>query len=603
MGYINATSSGGLSFYSASTFSAASEVTALQLNATSTSAGSGAVENTNDWTGSPVTTTFAFAYDADYFIRDNGTATQCFNRDPLQADESVWRYGLYDATTGEQITRNSGFPIEYTDTGTSTTYSGYIGYYGLWMPVTVPSGATVEQISYDTDPPTKTSYTLLETGGKLTRYTTGTKTLAALNKITFWYFAPYDTTGSPITIPVAGTASLTSMTSGSQYELYWDNTAQKFFVSGEQGSTGNMEPLATAGFVTNADMVTANPWGLSGWSEMAGGQFGISGNDFDALTTPTTAIPTPSDIPVLTQTANIVYPDQFASITGGLTCINDCPTAASIGSDQYVNPGWTPVASSVFVTYTLDSASGNLIDPAASSVVSTATSGVFASGVMSGRLVTPADATAMIAAKDAASMCAGSCTSFTQGDVDFLPAGSSYYIWETGANSWNKIALLMNGTTPVAFDPPLQVSFVVPTGTTYGNYAGATLSLQYGGFGDLWGIPNECIDVTTNEPCDFAPGGTAQNNQRWTSKFSIPFDTTTGVVTTTTASYLVKPLDKEVRLKEVVSCAGVSLSVPASGSVTLPAAGDFSNPTTTVGAEPTFTTVPAPQVIHGVKQY
>lgn len=591
-GYINATTS-GLSFYSTYNHGPDSGSTALQLNASSSVAGSGAIHETHSWGGGG-TNDFLFAYNSGYFVRNDGGADVCFDRSPANADESVWRYGLYDSTTGARVTRNSGFPIEYTVAG--VTYNGYIGYHGLWTQGVGPaSGDTVNQVTYSQSGATKTPYTLLKTSGKLLKYTTANKTLADLNKVTFWYYAQNN----------VGAV----MTAGSQYELYWSTANGTFMISGKQGASYNMEPYAAPVSVANADMLAANPWGLFGWSQMMGGQFGIKGPEFALLTT------TPLVIKVVTQTQDVVYPSQYAAI-GGLTCINDCPTAALIAESNgagpsatpYTNQGWSPVAEAAFVSYTLNGTTGNLVDPASGAVFSTATTGINANGVRSGRLVTPANAAAMIAAKEASGVCgattAGACTPFgyNQGDIDFLPVGSSYYVWETGGQPWNQLAILMNGTNPVTFEAPLQVSFVVPAGAKYGSYQGATISLQYGGFGELWGIPNECIDVTTNAACDFTPTtGTAQNDMRWTSKFSIPFDTATGVVTDGNTIYYVKPLDKEIRLAKVNCALAGGLAAPAPGSVTLPVAGGWSDPTVTVGAKPSVTA--APQVIHGVKQY
>lgn len=605
-GFINATSS-GLAFYSSGSHGGGTETTALQLNATSTTAGSGAINDVNPWSG---TSNFTFAYNSSYFVRSDGTTSQCFDRSPLNADESVWRYGLYDVTTGAQITRNSGFPIEYTVGG--VTSNGYIGYHGLWAQGAGPAqGSTVYQVTYGTSGATKTPYTLLKTGGKLSKFTTVQKTLADLHKVTFWYFAQ-----NPI--PATGTAV---MTTSSQYELYWNDTAKQFMVSGKQGTSGNMEPYATPVPVANTDMVTANPWGLFGWSQMMGGQFGIKGTDFAALNGAT-----PSTIPVRAQMQDVVYPDQFAAINtaGGLKCINDCPTAALITASNanpptsttpFLYAGWTPTTT--FVSYTLDPATGNLLDTAPAQVVSTAITGTNANGVRSGRLVLPADATTIINAKNAA---CGTCNLFSQQDVDLLGMGSIYYEWDTGGNPWDQLAILMNGTTPVTFDPPLAVNFVVPTGTKYGNYAGATIGLEYGGFGELWGIPNTCIDVTTNAVCDFNNlPAYQQQNFRWASKFSIPFDAAAGVVKTAIAQgtvgtagyvaantqYLVKPLDKEIRLAHasLLTCTTAGLTLPTLSTITLPVAASFIDPTTSAGTKPTFATVPAPQVIHGVKQY
>jgi len=589
-GYINATSS-GLAYYSDGAEGGSTYSTALKLDAISSTAGSGVIRETNTWSGSPVTTTFAFAYDANYFIRDDGITSQCFDRSAANADESVWRYGLYNETTGERITRNSGFPIEYATGG--TTYNGYVGYYGLWMQgVTVPSGATVNKVTYTQSGATKTPYTLLKTGGKLMKYTTVAKTLADLNKVKFWYYAQQNV-GSV-------------MTAGSQYEIYWDNTATQFKVSGKQNSsTNNMEPIALTP-IENADMIAATPWGLNGWSQMLGGQFGIKGSDFASLS---------SSTPVLTQIQDIVYPSQYA-IIGNLSCINDCPTADLINGtgSAYANQGWSPVASANFVSYTLNGTTGNLTDPATAAVLSTATTGVNANGVRTGRMVTDADKTTLISRKNIA---CSNCDSFNQGDVDLLDVGSSYYVWETGSQAWNQLAILMDGATPVAFEAPLQLSFVVPTGAKYGSYQGATISVQYGGFGDLWGIPNECIDIATNAVCSFTGAVTPQNQQRWTSLFAIPFDAITGYVTASVAQsgvaegtrYLVKPLDMEIRLANITNdpnnnaCTNASLSAPAVNVGALPAANGFQDPQPRSGVRPVFATPPAPHVIQGIRQY
>lgn len=589
-GFINAPSTGGLSFYDGGTYGGQTYSTALQLNATSATEGSGIAQDINPWDGN---SNFYFAYNSTHFIRSDGVTSTCFDRDDAVADESVWRYGLYNATTGAQITRNSGFPIEY-DNGAGVISNGYIGYYGMWMPVTVPTGATVNQVTYSSSGATKTPYTLLKTGGKLNKFTTVLKTLADLHKVTFWYYAQQN----------VGAA----MTAGSQYELYWDNTTtpKQFYVSGAYNpTTNNMEPLTTPVALDNAAMAAATPWGLFGWSQMMGGQFGIKGSDFINLATNT------STTPVVTQIQDVVYPSDYAAIGGNgkLNCINDCPTAALITTSNtgtgsaYSNQGWTPVSTTL--PYTFDATTKNMEDATLADVISAATSGTNANGVRSGRLVTDTDMADIISAKSAF------CTTYSiipctynQGDVDLLPEGRSYYVWETGGNSWNQLAILMNGATPVAFEAPLQVNFTVPTGAKYGSYQGATISLQYGGFGDLWGIPNECIDITTNAACDFTPTtGTAQNNMRWTSKFSIPYDAN-GVVTSGSTTYWVKPLDKEVRLAKVL-CSATTLTAPAAGSVTLPnITTDWLDPTVagkTTGSAPTVTA--APQVIHGVKQY
>ena len=645
-GFINAASNGVLTFYSTNNRGSDSETTQLQLTASSTSTGSGVINEvaTRNYNGTPINLDFkfSFAYDANYFVRTtNATVagtpatqdTQCFDRRPAQAEESVWRYGLYDSN-GAQVNRKSGFPIEYTPVGSSVTSNGYIGYYGLWMPITVPSGSTVNKINYSNSAATKVPYTLYSTGGKLYKYTTVPKKLSQLNKVTFWYYAQNTITVSNIPGTVNSIGSMVGGTQNSQYELYWDETAQYFVVSGKINATShNMEPLAVPGFVTNANMVTGNNYGLFGWSQMLGGQFSINGTEFakigNLVTNPSTGIN------VVTQTQDLVYPSNFAAV-GSLTCINDCPTSGQITTSNnaataatpsyvtpYVNPGWTAVLAANLVTYPLNGATGNMQDPAPATtdVLNIATSGMNANGIRSGRLVDTAGLAAINVAKCGSTVSCPS-SSYNQGDVDV--AGGIYYVWETGVQPWNQTTYLMSqATTPVleVFDAPLQVSFVVPTGAKYGSYQGATISLQYGGFGDLWGIPNKCIDVSTNAACNFAQVALYQAlNFRWTPDFSIPCTTTAGgacdgtaglvtVATTqgtvaTGTQYYAKALDKEVRLRNATldapnPCTTAGLSAPTVSTLSL--ASSFADPSINVGAKPVVTT--APRVIHGVKQY
>ena len=43
---------------------------------------------------------------------------------------------------------------------------------------------------------------------------------------------------------------------------------------------------------------------------------------------------------------------------------------------------------------------------------------------------------------------------------------STFYIWETGENDWQKLSLLESGGTPVKFDPPMLVKYTHPTTST-----------------------------------------------------------------------------------------------------------------------------------------
>lgn len=660
IGYIDATRS-GLAFYTldykTGQYGEYYDEFALQLGAnSSTNSGSGIVikTNTNNASGAVNTSAIVFAHSPDYFYRDDGVnPAQCFNRADKYAEESVWRYGLYDATTGERLNHQSGFPIEYTDSS-NVTSSGYIGYWGLWMPVAVPSGATLSQISYDTYPPSKKNYTLLQAGGKLTKYSTNFKKLSDLHKLPIWYY-PYADVG-------------TAMLQYNSYMIYWDNTAQQFFVAQQyvtNPTTGSYDlvKLSPPVPVDNALLVAADAYtmGLSGWSEAIGGSFSIKYSDFSTLN----LAQDHSNIRVITQTQDVIYPKDYAAINaaGGLQCITDCPTVASISAyntaiaggnyntPQFAFPSYdatyAPILYSTLAntSYSLDPASGNMLEgapvggapSAGSPVIQTTTYGIY-----SGRLITGNDMAYIAAVKP----CPPGPACYSSSDVDLLAdnpniTSYSYYTWETSNNSWNQMGFLIdNTTTPattVKFYPPLPVSFTVPNTTKYGTAAGTTISLQYNDFGNLWGIPNKCVDMRTNGDCVYSAVITAPvapctsptydtacsttitpwDKQYWTAQYSIPFGAE-GIVTAeisqgdiTDAGYvakgsqfLVKALEKELRLSKVPVgiCTVLGLDQPISVTK-LPSADQWNDPTPNIGAKPVLSPVPAPRVIHGVKQY
>ena len=140
------------------------------------------------------------------------------------------------------------------------------------------------------------------------------------------------------------------------------------------------------------------------------------------------------------------------------------------------------------------------------------------------------------------------------------------------------------------------------------------MGLQYGDFGSLWGIPNKCVDFTTNTKCVF--GGTSPTDpthQRWTPDFSIPFTYTDGYVIAQTdqlpliakgTKLLVKALDKEIRLAKVNKNICTALGLADAVKITkLASSADWIDPSSSVGTKTVLNPVPAPRVIHGVKQY
>ncbi|MCA8944491.1 MAG: hypothetical protein KDB80_18160, partial [Planctomycetes bacterium] len=88
----------------------------------------------------------------------------------------VYRYGVYDASTGERIESVSGFGVENTN-----GVHGWAGYHGLWFPdhVTLTNGETLTRRSYDSNTPDET-YTAVVVPGRLEKRTRVSSTLGNL---------------------------------------------------------------------------------------------------------------------------------------------------------------------------------------------------------------------------------------------------------------------------------------------------------------------------------------------------------------------------------------------------------------------------------------
>jgi hypothetical protein len=584
-GYVDA-QSGSLSFYQdegSGGGGGGGSTTALQLTSVGTGTGSGKISRSETQGTATVSEIFAFAYDQNNFLRGD----QCFSRDASDPATglSVWSYGLYDATTGDRVTLNSGFPIQYTTGG--ATYQGYLGYWGVSLPPgagTLANGATVQKVDYGSgNSPTTTSYTVIKSDGKLTKYTRKSTTLDKLDQITL------DTWVNNATGFFVGAQS------NMQYELYWDNAAGNFKVTGQVICGGNgcqTQALTTVQTVPASFFI--NQGGLQGWSQSLGGEFfvkmgGIVGT-LDATT-----------VAVNYRVQDIVYP---ADMPTTLYCVNNCPTAATM-SAYFVSGStaqspftsatfnnWNPTAAGNVVTYTSDATNAVLKDNTAAAITFTdATalqqSPMYGNGVRTGRLFTTL-------ASAECSTGSGTYCDYKVNDADV------YYQWETGSNNWNQFAAVKDSSgNVVKFDAPLQVNYSVPTGTQYGQYAGKTIVLQYGGFGNLWGIPGQCVSRLTNQPlsCD-------NQEARFVPQFVIPMSDTTGVVTSGSTTYLVKWLDREIRFARKDPSVCASLVVPS--NVTLPTAATVQNPADSassiyIGAKPTVTT--APRVIQGDVKY
>lgn len=557
--------------------------------------GSGAVEA--DYNGAADDATYIFGFNATHFCRSGtqggvAVAERCFIRDKAQAIKSVWRYGVYNADGSRFDLTSPGFSVR-----DSAGEWGFASYYGIWFRNSPADGDTVTKAS------TGESYTVRKGGGKLLKYTRSNRTLDQIknNKLFFMNQS-------------AGSGLL----AGRNYEGYWDATSQSFKIVGRQdcSNDGCFATLVSL-TLTPAQLLANNPNGLGAWSSSLGGLFISSA----ALNAGGSAGSFANGVRVETET--VVQPGE---VVPALKCVADCPTAASLTAFA-ANPGTAnPFDAN---SANLNNRGAGLASPVSYTWDSTAytlkdsTNSVVGSSLLSNMTSSQEEAFQNSRFRH------GIRSDVLAADSEFVPGGtmdcdgsgagtnycwwksgelSTYYKFETGVESYNSAIFLVQGSTAVTFSRPLVAEFQVPSDTSkYGNYAGAPMNLQFGGFGDLWGIPGKCVDPITNEDAS------CSKDTRWLPSFVIEDGT---AITIDGQTKYVKWLDRELRFAPAAGTAA-ALGITLGSTANLPAqitstscsgaGSDSENPCDTSSASypGSFSYdlfKKAPSVIHGVVQ-
>lgn len=594
-GYLDA-SANGLQFFQNEGGGNRSNLTQLTLTQGSGGdSGQGRLAQAETFNSVTTTTAFTFAYNATHYRRSDTETNSdlCFSRLESDAQKSVWRYGLYQED-GSKLDLNSGFPVRWTDTNTNLSYQGHIGYYGLWMEdnkaSVVPDGATLVKQNFGANA-TPESFLLSKARGRLTKHTRQTTKLDRIANVRMM-------------------VGLNVASVWQQAEIYWDGTLGQFVKSGVMtcGMSGcNIQSVDPVEPIANASWLTQG--GIFGWSQSLGGEVFIG--DVANLSNPTL-------VDVAYRVQSLVYPSDFPA---ELKCLGECADVASMtayftdqmgATSPYISatlntqfdPSGVPAAN--LVSYVQDGSSGELkVSGDVGALVITdaswqAAKPTYQHGFRLGKLFKSTDASSVL--------CTGSSTHYCGYKLNDL---SEFYTWETGTNPFNQFFALRAASGNCAgssdaycrFEAPLSVTFSVPNDPTeFGQYAGRDVILQYGGFGNLWGVPGLCVNRLTNQAADCATGG---QNIRFVPAFVIPFDTTHGVVRNGSTTYYVKWLDRELRFSQVGSGNCSALTLPSSG-IALPQEADFLNPGVSgganyIGAVPTVTA--APRVIDGEVKY
>ncbi len=534
--------------------------------------------------------TYDLAFNDDYFYKQKslaGTASDAVCLDRNKYIKSAWRYGLYNSA-GARKTISSGFPI----TDSTGAYNGYIGYYGLWMPsaASVDNGSTVKKLDFDNPDSAGVRYTVLSYGGKLRKYQKQSITLGSIKNIPFEWF---------------------DMSVYASKRVYWDGS--NFKVDGQR-VRGYWVDNTTSTLTLTASNV---PYGFFFYSRALGGDGQIQ------LAYPSgrgTAPTAPADnATVIFNTQTPIFPGD--SVPSTLACYSNCPNPSTIATGEdyqgattsvYLPSKWnwgtdidnysTPNP----YTYTFDNTTSGMVlkydngSGSQSVVLSSANSNLpwgFRSGILFDNSTFDNDTSAR-QADYAALRCEWDnsylCPWQARGGL------STFYIWQTGTDDWQKLTTLVDSdNTSVTFDPPMIVKYT-HSGTSSNsgkNYNDSSFYLEYGGFGDLWGIPSYCVSTTDGSKIDCA--ASSQGTTRWVNEFVIPA-TSIATLAGGTTEYVIKPLEVEQTMPKTSSttvCTGAGLSL---GGVSLPSASDFVSPVSDVGTKPTVTGPPT--IVSGEKK-
>ena len=475
---------------------------------------------------------FDLAYNAANMLKFDGATNTCLDRTSF--DTTIWRYGLYNVSDGARVDVNSGWPIK-----TASGEYGWMGYWGLWVPESAPAadsidGATITKIDYSgvgADVP----YTLKVAPGKLIKYTKNTLTLAEL-------------VGVPLDYWDSGVSK--------NYRVEYNGVDFKYLASFDP-STGQWD---TGDAKAGTTFTLSTDWN-DFWSDALGGNVMIDTSDG-----------TVAGITGITYyKESVVSASETADLT--LNCYVECleapidSTSANwSGADiPYQVEAGSPASPYTYIydvsAMTLFSGSigaGNEVQLGSGVTVTSGTPNEW--GFRSGPMV--------LSTTDTSSW----------GSVWDVWNETTYYVWETGPNSWNSFSGVQDATQLLAdtyetFDPPLQFLY---EHTTLNDYNGDSTNngqylLEYYGFGDLGGIP-----------------WVGDADDRWNPQFSIKSSTVVG----DGDEYKLKALEGEQQMQDAASlsvCTGAGLAIDRPTAATL----TWSDPSVTIGTIPTVTDPPA----------
>lgn len=494
----------------------------------------------------------------------------CLARDGFNS--VVWNYSLYNKADGSAVAVNSGMQIKVDSDGDGTGTDsngfenwGHIGYWGSWREdgQNFTNGETVQQAKFDDT--VGDSFTVKVAPGRLIKNTVDAIDLADLDGVTFstWMF-------ESDTFLLTGATDFNgdSDTNDGLEVILRANTANNGFEviglrsNGENGP--QVTPLSSAVAVAlNSNVV------LNMWSRQLGGNVRyLSGA---------------SKIRFFTRSfvdgGETATGELFASGSSvTLKCFDRCLdvniAATDVSSSAAQNDVFRSNAAATAADYTFAKSDLTLkigVDKVtyASGVTKddVENSQYWSWGLNSGPMISSTVATA-----NTITTRANLYSKIEDGSV------TEFYVWETGLEHWQQQMVLIDGSdNVVSFDKPITIKYTHTTANDRNGDAtenGKVFLLEYGGKGQLWGLPSK-----------------ESANNRWGPVINLKDATILG----SSDQYIIKANDVEQRMQTVAAsnCTSLPLTAP-SKSVPTGITGDVFN----IGTMPDISDQP-PSVIDG----
>jgi hypothetical protein len=438
----------------------------------------------------------------------------------------------------------------------------------------VDNGSTVAKMDFSgAADQTGTNYTVRSWGGKLSKWTKNTITLGSIKNIPLTWSDPSD--------------------NHKQKRVYWNGS--NFIIDGEaNSSTYMMEDVSETPLTLNS---TTAPWGFHFYSQALGGDGSLQ-LTYGTYPNHTTPSAPSSSTNVNFNTRDAVFPGD--SVPSKLACYQRCPDPATIasGTDSTVYRDFSgangPIdnasATNAFI-YSFDNTTSGMVlkqDNDSASVVLTSANSNLQWGVHSGILFdnTTANYNAIRCSWDNNSIC----------PWDARQDLSTFYTWETGTQDWQKLTVLVaSDNSSVRFDPPMSVKYTHSgsTSNTGKSYDNSSFYLEYGGFGNLWGLPSFCINRKNGEKVSCAN----DDSTRYIEDIMVPAYADVTQTADGSTNYIVKPLEIEQTMRKASSALVCDDAGLAFGDISLPDASGYTAPS--MDAMPVVEGPPA--VVGGVK--